>query len=69
MELLVLVGRDLRPGVRPALPSLHEPSPIARQASTRKAPEPIAGSQTLRSSTCSGVASGPGARMPALVRA
>jgi hypothetical protein len=34
-------------------------SRIFRQASTRKAPEPIAGSQILRASTCSGVASSP----------
>ena len=44
---------DGAPRPRPAA------SPSARQASTRKAPEPMAGSQTLRSRICSGVASGP----------
>ena len=52
---LVLVGRD---GGHAAvdLPRLDEPSASWRHASTRNAPEPIAGSQTLRSRICSGAA-------------
>ena len=60
MQLLVLVGRNGRLLLRPARPGLDQPfAASARQASTRKAPEPMAGSQTFRSRICSGVASGP----------
>ena len=50
---LVLVRRDLGP-LAVGVPGLDEASPSWRQASTRNAPEPIAGSQTLRSRICSG---------------
>ena len=55
VEDLVLVGRDARALRLWTCQALTSSSPSCRQASTRKAPEPIAGSQTFRSRICSGV--------------
>ena len=56
VEDLVLVRRDVGTARRGRCQASTRASPSCRQASTRKAPEPMAGSQTLRSRICSGVA-------------
>ena len=58
VEDLVLVGRDARHAVV-GVPGLDQQLGQLAADSTRNAPEPIAGSQTLRSRICSGVGFGP----------
>ena len=59
VEDLVLVGRDVFGTALWACQALTSSSARKRQAATRNAPEPMAGSQTLRSRICSGVGFGP----------
>ena len=68
VQFLILVRRNGRLLVRVTPPGVNQPrSPSARQASTRKAPDPIAGSHTLISRICCGPSQlARAARTPAL---